>query len=195
MPADSRPRGPRLLLELEDAEGVLARVDDPGRPGKADVGDAVLGLEPGHVVVLDLDAAGAQLSHFGPDVGDLPGRLGLGVGGPHGALGHVQVGAATALESDGVLILGQNLQRELVVVELPGRGKVLGQQHRRDRMLPQHGSSLPVVWRPPQPIPPATPVTCLWWWRWEDSNSSPRLECCLLAGPIGRSPAVALTRL
>src|SRR4029450_5573132 len=54
MPGGSRRSVPRLLLELEDAEGVLARVDDPGGPGQADGGDAVLGLEPGPVVVLDL---------------------------------------------------------------------------------------------------------------------------------------------
>src|SRR6266699_757351 len=34
----------RLLLDLEDAEGVRSWVDDPGGPGEADVGDAVLGL-------------------------------------------------------------------------------------------------------------------------------------------------------
>ena len=99
MPARSRRRVPRLLLELEDAEGVVAQVDDPGRPGKADVGDAVLGLQPRQVVVLNLDAAGPELGHLGPDVVDLPGRLGLLVGGPNRALGHVQVGAATALEA------------------------------------------------------------------------------------------------
>src|SRR5215216_7707447 len=93
---------PRLLLELEDAEGVLARVDDPGRPGEADIGDAVLGLEPGQVVVLDLDPAGAEPRHLGPEVADLPRRLGLLVGRPNRALGHVQVGAVTALEDDGV---------------------------------------------------------------------------------------------
>src|SRR6266508_3273932 len=46
-----------LLLHLEDAERVLARVDDPRRPGKPDVGDAVLGLQARQVVVLHLDAA------------------------------------------------------------------------------------------------------------------------------------------
>ena len=33
-----------LFLDLEDAEDVRCRVDDPGGPGEADVGDAVFGL-------------------------------------------------------------------------------------------------------------------------------------------------------
>jgi hypothetical protein len=34
----------RLLLDLEDGEGIHSGVDDPGGPGEADVGDAVFGL-------------------------------------------------------------------------------------------------------------------------------------------------------
>src|ERR1700745_2397577 len=88
---------PRLFLDLEDAESVRCWVDDPGGPGEADVGDAVFCLEPRGVVVFDLDAAGAEFGQLGTDVADLPRCLGLLVGGPGGALGHVQVGAATAL--------------------------------------------------------------------------------------------------
>jgi hypothetical protein len=35
----------RLVLDLEEAEGVRSWVDDPGGPGEADVGDAVFGLQ------------------------------------------------------------------------------------------------------------------------------------------------------
>src|SRR6266487_5187752 len=45
------------LLDLEDAQRVLAWVDDPRCPGKPDVGDAVLSLQARHVILLNLDAA------------------------------------------------------------------------------------------------------------------------------------------
>ena len=65
-PAVRVPRSPSLaaeapwlplLLELEDAQRVLTRVDDERGPGEPDVGDAVLGLQTGQVVFLDRDAA------------------------------------------------------------------------------------------------------------------------------------------
>jgi hypothetical protein len=43
--------------------------------------------------VFDVDAAGAEFGLLGAVVADLPRYLGLLVGGPGGALGHVQVGA------------------------------------------------------------------------------------------------------
>jgi hypothetical protein len=46
-----------LFLDLEDAESVRSWVDDPGSPGEADVGDAVLGLEPRGVVVCSVAAS------------------------------------------------------------------------------------------------------------------------------------------
>jgi hypothetical protein len=46
-----------LLLELEDAQRVLTRVDDERGPGEPEVGDAVLGLQTGQVVFLDCDPA------------------------------------------------------------------------------------------------------------------------------------------
>jgi hypothetical protein len=46
---------------LKDRQGVLARVDDEGHPRESEVGDAMLGLEPRHVVFLDADAVRAEL--------------------------------------------------------------------------------------------------------------------------------------
>src|SRR5216683_3538537 len=89
-----------------------------------------------------LIAAGAEFGHLGTDVADLPRCLGLLVGGPNGALGHVQAGACAAPEHDGVLVLPDDLQPELAVVELPCCGKVGGQQHGGDRVLSKHGTSL-----------------------------------------------------
>jgi hypothetical protein len=53
----SKARWLSLLLDLEDAQRVFARVDDERCPGEPDVGDAILGLQTGQVVLLDLDAA------------------------------------------------------------------------------------------------------------------------------------------
>ena len=72
-----------LIWRMPRAFG--SRVDDPGGPGKADIGDPVFGLQSRGVVVLDLDAAGAEFGHLGADVADLPRCLGLLVSGPNGA--------------------------------------------------------------------------------------------------------------
>src|SRR6266851_8139148 len=95
-----------------------------------------------------LIAAGAEFGYLSADVADLPRCLGLLVGGPNGALGHVQAGAVAVPESDGVLVLPVDLQAELAVVELPGRGEVGGQQHGSDRMVSKHGNVTPVVRAP-----------------------------------------------
>src|SRR4029450_9339021 len=99
-PRGRRPGAGPLALELQAGAGVLAWADDPGNPGEPEVGDAVLGLEAGQVVVLNLDPARTELGDLGAQVRYLPGHLGLLVGGADGALGHVQVGAAAALEHD-----------------------------------------------------------------------------------------------
>src|SRR4029453_13570 len=58
------------LFELEQAEPVVVGVDEPGRQGEAEVGDAVDGAQLGEV--LDLDAAGAQLRAPGGEGGPPP---------------------------------------------------------------------------------------------------------------------------
>src|SRR3954451_11818733 len=50
-----------LSLELDDPKGVLAWVDDPGRPGELEIGDSVIGLQPRKVIVLEFDPAGTEL--------------------------------------------------------------------------------------------------------------------------------------
>jgi hypothetical protein len=45
------------LLDLEDAQSVMTGIDDPRSPREPDVGDPVLGLQAGQVVVLDRDSA------------------------------------------------------------------------------------------------------------------------------------------
>ena len=52
---------PQLSLELDDPKGVLAWVDDPGRPGELEFGNSVIGLQPRKVIVLDVDPAGTEL--------------------------------------------------------------------------------------------------------------------------------------
>src|SRR5258708_14577036 len=51
-----------------------------------------------------LIAAGAEFGYLSADVADLPRCLGLLVGGPNGALGHVQAGAVSVPTSDGGLV-------------------------------------------------------------------------------------------
>jgi hypothetical protein len=75
------------VLELDQAHAVLGRIDEPGHPGEADIGNAVLGLEPWQVVVFDLHAEPTQAASLGAHVSDAEGRLRLLVLGPHAALG------------------------------------------------------------------------------------------------------------
>ncbi len=93
-------------------------------------------------------AAAREFGYLSADVADLPRCLGLPVGGPNGALGHAQAAAVAVPESDGVLVLPVDLQAELAVVELPGRGEVGGQQRGGDRMVSEHGNVTPVVRAP-----------------------------------------------
>jgi len=90
----------------------------------------------------------AEFGYLSADVADLPRCLGLLVGGPDGALGHVQAGAVTVPESDGVLVLPVDLQTELAEVELPGHGEVGSQQRGSDRMGSKPGNVTPVVRAP-----------------------------------------------
>src|SRR6266581_8353226 len=132
------PPWPPSLLDLEDAQRVLPRVDDERCPGEPDVGDAVLGLQTRHVVVLDLDTAGPKLCDLSTYVLDEPRCLRLRVRRPRGALSHGQLGAAATPEHDGRVTLVQDLQAKLVVVEVSSGAKISRQQHRMDYMLSKH---------------------------------------------------------
>ena len=95
-----------------------------------------------------LIAAGAEFGYLSTNVADLPRCLGLLVGGPNGALGHVQAGAVAVPESDGVLVLPVDLLAELAEVELPGRDEVGGQQRGGDQMVSKPGNVTLVVRAP-----------------------------------------------
>src|SRR6266545_585447 len=72
---DARPiRSPlgMLLQPLDHGHDVSLAVLEPGGPGPAPGGDAVLHLAPGDVVLLEHDAAGLELGHLRLDVLDLP---------------------------------------------------------------------------------------------------------------------------
>jgi hypothetical protein len=105
-------------------------------------------FDPGVSQSSTLIAAGAEFGYLSADVADLPRCLGLLVGGPDGALGHVQAGAVAVPESDGILVLPVDLQTELAEVELPGHGEVGGQQRGSDRMVSKPGNVTPVVRAP-----------------------------------------------
>src|SRR5437879_8326162 len=92
----SRPAG--TLLDLDHSDTVLARIDEPGHPGEANVGDTIDGLEARRVVVLDLDAALLQLSDLRPNVLHAERRLRLIIFGANRALAHCELTAAAALQ-------------------------------------------------------------------------------------------------
>src|SRR4029450_7620639 len=107
-----------LVLELEQADRVAARVHKPGRECKADVGHAVNGLKPGLVVPGDIDSTRAQYGHFGGDVAHAPRRLRLCLAAPGAAPGEYETTVAAASEGDEVVGLEQDLEPDLVAVEL-----------------------------------------------------------------------------
>src|SRR5712675_1244610 len=65
------------LPVLEYRERVPTRIDDPGHPGEAEIGDAIDRLEVRQVIVLDGDPAASDFVHLGPKVGNLPTDLSL----------------------------------------------------------------------------------------------------------------------
>src|SRR5262249_58061624 len=70
-PVAISPTGPawcawRYLLELEETDGVVVRVGEPGREREPDVGDAIDGAQLGEV--LDLHAPRPQLRDLAGDV-------------------------------------------------------------------------------------------------------------------------------
>jgi len=90
------------LLDLHDSYAVLSRVDEPGPPGKPDIGDAVDGLVTRQVVILDVHAAPAELGDLAAEVGNAKSRLGLVVFGAHRALADCEVAFAATFERDRV---------------------------------------------------------------------------------------------
>src|SRR5262245_53737558 len=110
--------GRRLGLRLDDGEDVAARVDEPGGPRVAHVGDAICGHRIGRDVVLDTDAAAAQPGHRRVDVRHPPAHLGLRVLRADRAPGDHEL-AHTGTEHDPVvLVLAGDLEAEDPVVEL-----------------------------------------------------------------------------
>jgi hypothetical protein len=71
------------------------------------------------VVFEDLDTAGAELSEFGGEVVDSPCRLCLLVGCAGRAGRQLEPAGAAALEHDHVVVLGHDLQPQLLGMELP----------------------------------------------------------------------------
>jgi hypothetical protein len=110
------------VLELEQPDPVVVRVDEPGRQREADVGDAVDGAQLGQV--LELDASGPQPGDLAGQVLHPPGRLGHRLAGPGGALGDHQPAVAATGEGEELGVLQQDLQAEGVAVEAAGRAEV-----------------------------------------------------------------------
>src|SRR4051794_17200695 len=128
----------RSDFRLDDRQAVPARIDEPGSPGVAHVGDAVDGHRVGGDVILDPDAAGRKVGDRRVDVRLPPGHLGLRVAGPGGAVGEDQLGAVAAPEHDPVGILARDLEAERVTVEGHGGGSIERQQDREDGGVAQH---------------------------------------------------------
>jgi len=114
-------------------------IDDPGRPGEAHVGDSV-GVRDrvGGVVRLDPDAASAEIGELQLEVGDSPGELGLGVGGPRRAERHRQLRAGAAAEDDPLIVLAQDLETERGVIEVAALRQVLRQEDREYEVVAEH---------------------------------------------------------
>jgi AcrR family transcriptional regulator len=116
---------------LHDPKTILARVDEPGDPGKPDVGDSVDRLEPRKVVVLDLHASRAQGAELCVEIFDAPGCLRLLIGRTDGALRHNEA-VSVAFEGDRVGAFVQKLKANLIAVEVPCRLEIGRQQDNID---------------------------------------------------------------
>src|SRR5262245_19679492 len=121
-------------LGLDDRQDVAARVDEPGRPRVAHVGDAVGRHGIRLDVLLDRDATPAKLLDRGPDVRHPPSELGLRVRGADRALGDDQLGPGAAAEYDPVRVGPDDLEAQGVAVEREARVEVARQQDREDEM-------------------------------------------------------------
>ena len=67
----------RALLWLHDAQAILERINELGDAYETEVGYAVHRLQSGCVVLLNLDATGAQVGKFSVEVANQPGSLRL----------------------------------------------------------------------------------------------------------------------
>src|SRR6185312_12218075 len=85
-------------LVLQERERVLCGIGDPGEEREAGVVDAVLGLEAGIVVLLDLHAARAEIGQLRGEVLHAPLRLSLAVRRACLALADEEPAAAAAAE-------------------------------------------------------------------------------------------------
>jgi hypothetical protein len=122
---------------------VSARIDEPGRQGKADVGDPVHGLEVGLVVLHQLHAAGAQLGDLGDEISDPPAGLRLLLPARGAGTGDDKSAVAAAPEGHEVVTLEQNIQPDPVAVELLRGPEVGCREHHVDRVLCEHVISFP----------------------------------------------------
>src|SRR5690349_17604972 len=73
----TRPTDHPRSFQLHDADTVLARVDEPCHPGKANVRDSIDGLEAREVIFLNLDASRLQGIELLLEVSDAPSSLSL----------------------------------------------------------------------------------------------------------------------
>src|SRR5947209_3290687 len=84
--AARRVRPWRRLLQLDDPNAVLPRIDEPRHQPKRHLGHAVHGLQAGQVVVLDLHASRSERGELRREVFHAPGGLGLRIRGSDCAL-------------------------------------------------------------------------------------------------------------
>src|SRR5687768_16744123 len=131
---------------LDDGEDVALAVLEPGGLRAAAGIDAVPALHPWHVVLLELHAAGLELSHLAFDIVDLPERLArLGRAGVRRWIEEASRALAELVDHAARhLLLG--LEAELALVELAGALDVLRRYIGVHVRVLQHGALLrPVV--------------------------------------------------
>jgi hypothetical protein len=132
---------PGPVLELQQADGVATRIDEPRRQGETDVSDPVHGPQARLVVVDDLDATRPQLGHLGGDVVDPPARLGRLLGARGARAGDDQSTVTAAPERHEAVALEQHLEPHPVAVEPPNRPQVWRREHHVDRVFREHRNS------------------------------------------------------
>src|SRR5205807_5731149 len=127
------------MLRLHDPEDVSARIDDPGSPGEAHVGNSIFGFRVGQVVFLDRYAAAAEIRELGSEVRNAPGKLGLAIRCSGRAGGYGQLRSVAAAEDDPLVVCAEDLEPQRVMVQGPTRLQVCRQQNREHEMIAYHG--------------------------------------------------------